>query len=158
MKINIKDINDTVRDATELTMDIAREIKELSFIIGHLPETYQEYDSDKRKNNPYIVKRVIKHLAEGLSLNDSCCMTANELGETLARVEGVFDYHKCFATGLRLYSRKYAIDKLYAAGFTGAQIAKVIGISTPHVYKILKAEVIMNFAGGYYKNPPKICG
>lgn len=156
--MNIKEIKNITQDAAKLTTNIEREIKELSFIVGHLPEACQEHDRTERKNNPYIAKRVIKHLAEGLTLDESCCLAANELGETLERVEGVFDYHRCFATGLRLYSRKYAIDKLYSAGFTGAQIAKIIGISTAHVYKVLKAEVVMNFAGGYYKNPPKPCG
>lgn len=44
-------------------------------------------------------------------------------------------------SAVNLFAKRYTCEKLKKAGFTAKEIARVIGVSENHIYKILRCNV-----------------
>ena len=128
---NIKEIAAKISTASAL---LEREI-------GSFCQFYQKRDNYLRKQNPYIVKAVIKYMAAGLSQNNAVIKVAGDYDTTASRVTAVFDGQKKYMAAVNLYARQYMCKKLRDAGMSARQIAGLLKISTNHVYKLLKTEI-----------------
>lgn len=143
--IDLKNIENIKANINKKTIKISAEIKELEQLSSELNNTAAEHNREAIKRNPYIVKRVIKHIANGMCQRDAILLTADELGEPTSRVEVLFKDQKYFMSALLLFSKKYACERLKKAGYTAKEIGKVLGVSENHIYKLLKA--VPNFWG-----------
>lgn len=133
----INNLVEKISNIQDYTNATCQELRKLNNIINSISAEANH----AMRNNPYIVRCVIKHIANGLAVQDSIIATANELGEPIQRVNVLFEHTKIYHTALRLYSRRYMCAKLKETGYKTAQIAKIMGISTNHVYKLLKTDV-----------------
>lgn len=99
-------------------------------------------ERDLRKQNPYIVKSVLKNLANGYAQPEAIIMTSIEFNCSLERVKQVYNIHKRYTAPINLYAKRYTCEKLKKYGMTAKEIAKVLGISENHVFKLLKCTTI----------------
>lgn len=98
-------------------------------------------DSFSRRQNPAIVKSVIRYIASGYSQQDAITLTAKDFMTNSFRVETVFQTAKKHMSAVKLYAKKYTCEKLKKAGFTAKKIAGILGISENHVYKLLRCDI-----------------
>ena len=99
----------------------------------------QQRDNKIRQQNPYIVKSVIKNMAKGLNMDDAITLAAEEFKTTSERIETLMWEQKRYHSAIRLYARRYLCEKLKEYGLKTKDIARIAGVSTNHVYKMLKA-------------------
>lgn len=104
-------------------------------------EHQKKFEQKKRQQNPYIVKTVIKYLARGLNKEDAIILTAKDFKTDIDRVSTVFYAQNRYMSAVNLFAKRYTCEKLKKAGFTAKDIAKVIGVSENHIYKILRCNV-----------------
>lgn len=130
--IDLKKINKIHNDIIQNVDCIKNSVDDLKKIIC-------EYDNKSIKKNPFIVKRVVKHLANGLSKHNAIALTATELNESTDRVSMLFSQQKTYMSALHLFSKKYLCEKMRNAGYSAKQISIVLNISENHVYKLLKS-------------------
>ena len=142
--IDLKNLENIKTNINEKILKISTELKELEQLSSDLNCVATERNNSVVKRNPYIVKRVIKHIANGMCQRDAILLTADELNEPTSRVEVLFKDQKYFMSALLLFS-KYACERLKKAGYTAKEIGKVLGVSENHIYKLLKA--VPNFWG-----------
>lgn len=137
--IDLKNLENIKTNINEKILKISTELKELEQLSSDLNCVATERNNSAIKRNPYIVKRVIKHIANGMCQRDAILLTADELNEPTSRVEVLFKDQKYFMSALLLFSKKYACERLKKAGYTAKEIGKVLGVSENHIYKLLKA-------------------
>lgn len=137
--IDLQQLDDIKSNIDEQIINISKTFKELSYLVKELNTTSKEYNRECMKRNPYIVKRVIKHIANGMSKQDAILLTADELGENTSRVKVLFSHQKAYMSALHLFARKYAAEQMKKAGFKTKTVAKTLGISENHVYKLVKS-------------------
>lgn len=104
-------------------------------------ERQKKIEQKKRQQNPYIVKTVIKYLARGLNKEDAIILTANDFETDIDRVSTIFWAQNRYMSAVNLFAKRYTCEKLKKAGFTAKEIARVIGVSENHIYKILCCNV-----------------
>lgn len=93
------------------------------------------------KQNPYIVKSVIKYLANGIDKENALLLTAADYDTDIKCVRYVFSVQSRYMTAINLFAKRYTCEKLKKAGYTAKQIAQVIGVSENHIFKLLRANV-----------------
>jgi len=101
----------------------------------------QKVNKEARQQNPYIVKRVIRYMAAGHAKPEAIILTALEFHTTVDRVKNVFWQQNRYMSAVNLFAKRYTCEKLKKAGFTAKEIARVIGVSENHIYKILRCNV-----------------
>lgn len=97
-------------------------------------------EKNKRKQNPYIVKSVIKYMDNGLNKEDAITLTAADYNTSFDRVSTIFWGQARYMSAINLYAKRYLCEKLKNAGFIAKDIALILGISENHVFKILKCK------------------
>lgn len=120
-------------------IDLRQILSDLTQNIDSLEKSTDEYNRECLKENPYIVKRVVRHIANGMNRHDAILLAAKELQVNTSRVEVLFSYQKKYMSALLLFSRKYTAEKMKVAGYTAKQISAVLGVSENHIYKLLKS-------------------
>lgn len=100
----------------------------------------KECDNKSRLQNPYIVKSVIKYMANGLNKTDAVILTAQDFQTDIARIDVVYNGQKKYMSAVNLYAKRYLCEKLRQAGFIAKDIALVLGISENHVFKLLRCK------------------
>lgn len=116
-------------------------LKSVDNIINNINISYQieaNAVAKKRKQNPYIVKSVIKYMATGLSLDNAIIKTATRFETTTFRVKSIFWEQKRYMSAVKLYAKRFTCEKLKKHGMTAKQIANILDISENHVFKILR--------------------
>ncbi|MCX4348226.1 MAG: hypothetical protein OSJ76_00390 [Alphaproteobacteria bacterium] len=98
----------------------------------------QKVNKEARQQNPYIVKRVIRYMAAGHAKPEAIILTALEFHTTVDRVKSVFWQQNRYMSAINLYARRYMAEKLKNAGLTAKEIAKIIGVSENHIFKMLR--------------------
>lgn len=144
-KALLDDINARQNKIQKLFEDICFENDVIKKNIEYL--CLHEYREERRthKKNPYIVKAVIKYMAQGNSYYDSVKMAAVDFETTEERVKILCCSHKFYLTAINLYARRYTAERLKKAGLKTKEIAKILGISENHVYKLLKYKLTIFF-------------
>lgn len=94
-----------------------------------------------RLENPYIVKAVLRHIAAGTDLYNSCLLVAKQFHTNEFRVRQLIQSHKKYMSAVNLYARRFCAEKLKNAGFSAKKIAEILGVSENHVYKLLKCKI-----------------
>lgn len=122
---------------------LEREIEFLREIMQKMKIEYSEAEKSRLKENPKIVTRVLKYRGYGFSLSESIIKTSDDFNCTVERVRTVYNENKLNTAHIRLYARKYLVQKLDNAGFSPVQIAKIAGISKTSVYKLLKSGCVV---------------
>lgn len=116
-------------------------LKSMDNIITNINISYQtemKEAAKQRKQNPYIVKSVIKYMAAGLSLGNAIIKTATRFETTPFRVHTIFAEQKRYMSAVKLYAKRFTCEKLKQHGMTAKQIAHILDISENHVFKILR--------------------
>lgn len=122
---------------------LEREIEFLREIMQKMKINHLEAKKTALKENPKIVTRVLKYRGCGFSLSESIIKTSNDFNCTVERVRTVYQENKLNTAHIRLYARKYLVQKLFDYGFSPVQIAKIAGISKTSVYKLLKSSCVV---------------
>jgi len=104
-------------------------------------EHQKKANAEARRYHPYIVKSVIKYMAQGLNKTDAIIITALDFDTDIKRVETIFWFQNRYMTAVNLYAKRYACEKLKKAGLTAKKTAEILGISENHVYKLMKNNV-----------------
>jgi len=131
-----------IDDETETKLEKYKKtiIQSIEHVIELVHTSYnyqQKIEAKKRQENPYIVKSVIKYMAKGLNKQDAILMTATDFETTTRRVADIFWAQNRYMSAINLYARRYTCEKLKEAGLTAKEIAKIIGVSENHVFKML---------------------
>lgn len=121
--------------------DLRKSVKNIEYSINSLYSYSIDQEKHIRQQNPYIVKSVIKYMANGLNKNDAMLLTANDFKTDIKRVSAVFFGQGRYMAAINLFAKRYTCEKLKNAGYTAKQIANVIGVSENHVFKLLRATV-----------------
>lgn len=123
--------------------DYADKLNKLSDAMQLELTTLYRYTIDNersiRQQNPYIVKAVIKYMANGLNKSDAMLLVAKDFQTDIARVQAVYWSQNRYMSAVNLYAKRYTCEKLKKSGYTAKQIASVIGVSENHIFKLLKA-------------------
>ena len=135
-------IDQLSKDIDDAAKDLKSRFQDLSDNLHHLKRAVYEYDSETQKQHPLIIKRVAKHIADGLTQLDAISQTAIDLKLPLERVEGIFSYQKKYTASLQLYARRYFVHHLKKRGYSSRDIAQIIGISLNSVYRLEKSNCI----------------
>lgn len=131
-------INELIYNIIENSIETELLLKRLKQSVDKLKVSARDYDNERQRINPYIVKRVVAHIANGLNVSDAIILTAEEYRETVKRVEVLFEHQKVYMSALNLFAKKYMAEKLKKAGYKTKQVAKIIGVSENHIYKLLR--------------------
>jgi len=99
-----------------------------------------EQEKKLRFQNPYIVKSVIKYMANGLNKSDAILLTAKQFNTDPRRVEVVYWGQARYMSAVNLYAKRYTCEKIKATGMTAKNIGKILGVSENHVFKLLRAQ------------------
>ena len=146
------DVNGLKEELSFLANDIQMKSGELMRKMDKLNYARIEYDCKTKKQNPYIIKHVIKHVSNGLNINMAIDLTSDELGISTERIKIVMQTQRSYLTALNLYAKKYMAEKLKNTGLSVSEIAKLINVSQNHVYKLLNCRAnLWELTGG------KIC-
>lgn len=94
-----------------------------------------------RKQNPYIVKSVLKYIASGYDKNSAINLTAQDFSTTPERIEAIYQPSRRYMSAVNLYAKRYMTEKLRSHGFKIKEIAAILGVSENHVYKLLKCKI-----------------
>lgn len=125
--------------------DNARELNRLAKTIQtdlwRLHRHTIDQENKLHKQNPYIVKSVIKYLANGIDKENALLLTAADYDTDIKRVRYIFNQQSRYMTAINLFAKRYTCEKLKKAGYTAKQIAMVIGVSENHIFKLLRANV-----------------
>lgn len=113
----------------------------------HLTYCEQKAKDMPNKDNPYIVKSIIKYLAQGLDLYNAKILTALDFDETPSRVDVIYNSQRHYLSAIKLYARRYLCIKLKKNGFKTKEIAKILNVSENYVYKLHNTYIEM-FDGG----------
>lgn len=145
LKMNVKRMAEEKEIINETSEQILRRIGDTKNLFYQLDKHLDnflkascDYDSARQRVNPYIVKRVVSHISNGLNVSDAILLTADELGELSNRVEVLFHNQKIYMSALNLFAKKYMAERLKKSGYTTKKTAELIGVSENHVYKLLK--------------------
>lgn len=134
----IERIKDELGDFTHQLRKITKKI-ENDVAALHVHTLHQEFNL--RQQNPYIVKSVIKYMANGLNKTDAMLLTARDYDTDIKRISAVLWGQNRYMSAINLFAKRYACEKLKNAGFTAKQIAKIVGVSENHVFKLLRSTV-----------------
>lgn len=126
-----------VFSVVEKNLDLLREI------IADLQIDYLQAEKTRLKENPKIVKRVLRYRGCGYSKQEALNKTAEDFNCTVQRVRIVYQENQQNTAYIRLYARKYLVQKLHDFGFAPVQIAKIAGISRQSVFRLLKSDCIV---------------
>lgn len=119
------------------------EIEFLREFVAKLQIEEQQAKKTALKENPKIVTRVLKYRGYGFSLSESIIKTSNDFNCSVERVRTIYQENKLNTAHIRLYARKYLVQKLFDYGFSPVQIAKIAGISKTSVYKLLRSGCVI---------------
>lgn len=134
-----KEMASVRRDIEDNTNKILNLSKQIKSGVDSLYRLAYSAESDSRRQNPYIVKSVIKYMAKGLNKDDAILMTARDFETDEFRVSTIFWSQNRYMSAVNLYAKRYLCEKLKKNGFTAKRIGKIIGVSENHVFKILRA-------------------
>lgn len=132
---------ETIKELENNKQSIEKSINSILNLLGARIEYERIISRRTIKENPYIVKSVIKHLSSGLNLHDSMILTAENFSTSLERVETVYSQQKRYMSAVTLFARRFAVQKLIKSGFTKKEISKILGVSENHIYKMMKCVV-----------------
>lgn len=136
----------TISDETEeelhrLKTDILESAERIANLVHVSYEYQKKIQQQERQQNPYIVKSVIKYMANGLNKTDAMILTALEFNTDVKRIENVFWPQNRYMTAVNLYAKRYTCEKLKKAGLTAKKISEILEISENHIYKLMKNNV-----------------
>lgn len=136
----------TINDETEkelhrLKNGILESAEKIANLVHVSYEHQKKIQQQERQQNPYIVKSVIKYMANGLNKTDAMILTALEFNTDVKRIENVFWTQNRYMTAVNLYAKRYTCEKLKKAGLTAKKISEILGISENHIYKLMKNNV-----------------
>lgn len=132
-------VDNWIKEIDEETSNILSHVNTLNRVVNRLNEACRAESDLMTKKNPYIVKRVISHISNGMCRHEAIELTADELNEPVKRVQVLFWQQKNYMSALRLFARKYTAETLKKAGYKTKDIAGLLGVSENHVYKLLKS-------------------
>ena len=138
------DIEDLARIKNAVCDEFFNVRKSIDIVQKNLDLLYlytSKNEHDKRKQNPYIVKTVIKHMANGMNKHDAIILASEELMIDIKRVESVYWQQNRYMSAINLFAKRYFCEKLKKAGFTAKEIAKLLGISENHVFKLMRSTI-----------------
>jgi predicted regulator of amino acid metabolism with ACT domain len=138
--INPKQIEPLKDELMRICTNIEDQAHDMIYTARKLYNSIYEYDCKAQKENPYIIKRIIKHVADGLDAKQAIFLAADELNISTERAKILLQTQKCYLSALNLYAKKYMVEKLKKAGLSVSDIAKMTGVSKNHVYKLLKCK------------------
>jgi len=141
--MNLRYIEELKYDLLLKADSIVNDVDVLRLKVNDLSKAVYEYNSDALKQNPYIVKRIVKHIAEGYTVDNAVNLAADELQISTERAEAVFSNQKKHLSKIRLYARKYTAEKLKNAGYSAEKIAGILHISKSGVFKLLKSDCLL---------------
>ncbi len=150
--INTEDLESFKSDFKNYVQIISKQLNKMEIATNCLCNDVSERDNKALKENPYILKRILKHIANGLAPSTACDLTAAELNITTSRAEILLSSQKMYFSALNLYARRFTALRLKKAGFKNADISKIIGVSPNHVYKLLESQVNLWVLSGYRYN------
>ena len=101
----------------------------------------KQIERQERRKNPYIVKSIIKYMASGLSRENAFIKTALDYQTDVNRIKAIFFEQNRYMSAINLFAKRYACEKLKQAGFKAKEIAKIIGVSENHIYKLLRCKI-----------------
>lgn len=104
-------------------------------------EAVKQQANRLEKQNPYIVKSVLKYIAAGYDKESAINLTAQDFGTTVFRVETIYQSSRRYMSAVNLYAKRYMCEKLRNAGFKIKEIAAILGVSENHIYKLLKCKI-----------------
>lgn len=130
-----------IDDIEELEEKILLLVDNLRTKIEHLKFQVEETENLNRLENPYIVKTVLRHIANGVDQENAILLTAKQFHTTAFRVEVLVHSNKKYMSAVKLYARRFCAEKLKNAGFSAKKIAEILGVSENHVYKLLKCKI-----------------
>lgn len=133
--------NNTLQEVTNLIDTISDNTKSLHDASIKLKNSAALQDRIERKQNPYIVKSVIKYMASGMCKDDAILKTAEDYKTRESRVSVLLWQQKRYISAVNLYARRYLCEKLKKSGMSAPEISQILGVSTNHVYKLLKTNV-----------------
>ena len=93
------------------------------------------------RQNPYIVKSVLKYIAAGYDKESAINLTAQDYKTTVFRVEAIYQSSRRYMSAVNLYAKRYMCEKLRSSGFKIKEIAAILGVSENHIYKLLKCKI-----------------
>lgn len=132
------ELKDKINISTHQLKEITQQIE---LDLSSLHQYTINEENRLRLQNPYIVKSVIKYMANGLNKTDAMLLTAQDFETNVNRVEAVYWAQGRYMSAINLYAKRYTCEKLKNNGFTAKQIAKILGVSENHIFKLLKANV-----------------
>lgn len=103
--------------------------------------SYKEACDTTRHENPFIIKSVIKNMANGLNKDDAIILTALDFNTSIERVKTIFWQQNRYMSAVNLYAKRYLCEKLRKSGFKAKEIAYILGISENHVFKLLRSNI-----------------
>lgn len=150
--IKTEDLESFKSDLRDCLDRIREEAEEIEISTNSICNQLRERDNKALKENPYILKRILKHIANGLAPSAACDLTADELNISTSRAEKLLSSQKMYFSALNLYARRFTALRLKKAGFDNVDISKILGVSSNHVYKLLESEVNLWVLSGYRYN------
>lgn len=133
--------DNALNETTGLINTIDEAAKQLKSAAIKLKSAAAARNNFERRQNPYIVKSVIKYMARGMCQDDAIARTADEFKTRESRVSVLLWQQKRYLSAVNLYARRYLCEKLKKSGMSAAEISQILGVSTNHVYKLLKTNV-----------------
>lgn len=130
-------------DANPVFLAVEKNIELLREIVADLQYDYQQAEKSRLKENPKIVKRILRYRGCGFSKQEALNKTAEDFNCSVQRVRIVYQENQQNTAYIRLYARKYLVQKLYDYGFAPIQIAKIAGISRQSVFRLLKSDCLV---------------
>lgn len=127
--------------------NLETEMKNIFEAVDNIKKSIQiSLDNTKTQNNklklqnPYIVKSVIKYMANGINQKDAIILTAMDFKTTTDRVDTIYWGQKRYMSAVNLFAKRYMCEKLKNANFKAKEIANILNISENHVFKLLKCK------------------